>query len=196
MKKYLIIVVVVLAGGLFVSVRSCRKAVDECDRFESDRRALLENVVYFRTKDSLSAAGVERLQLTKRELESRNAELAGTIKDLGVKIRRLESAATNVSRTSVNISAPVRDTVVIVDSVFVPARTFDWRDAWMSVSGTVTDAGVNCSVRSVDTLVQVVHRVPRKFLFFRWGTKAIRQEVVSRNPHTEIVYTEYVELKK
>ena len=49
---------------------------------------------------------------------------------------------------------------------------------------------------SRDTLVQVVHRVPRQWLFFKWGTKGIRQEIMSKNPHTEITYAEYIELKK
>ncbi len=181
---------------MVLSVRGCRRVADERDRYQSDRHALLEDVVYFRTKDSLSAAGVERLMMTKRELERYNAELAGTIKDLGVKIRRLESAATTVSRTELNISAPLRDTVIVVDTVLVSAQTFDWHDPWVSVAGTVGGGGVNCKVGSTDTLVQVVHRVPYKFLFFRWGTKAIRQEIVSRNPHSNIVYSEYIELKK
>ena len=50
--------------------------------------------------------------------------------------------------------------------------------------------------RSVDTLRQVVHRVPRRFLFIRWGTKALRQQIVSSNPHTRIVYTEYVRIER
>lgn len=37
-------------------------------------------------------------------------------------------------------------------------------------------------------------RVSQRFLFIRWGTKAIRQEVVSSNPHTRIVYTDYIKL--
>ncbi len=54
---------------------------------------------------------------------------------------------------------------------------------------------VNCKVQSVDTLIQVVHRVTRQFWFIKWGTKAIRQDIVSKNPHSQIVYTEYIELK-
>ena len=38
--------------------------------------------------------------------------------------------------------------------------------------------------------------VPRRFLFFRWGTKAIRQEIIPANPHTRIVYAEYVQLSR
>ena len=39
-------------------------------------------------------------------------------------------------------------------------------------------------IRSVDTR-QAVHRIPRRFLFIRWGTKALRREIVSTNPHTD-----------
>ena len=48
----------------------------------------------------------------------------------------------------------------------------------------------------VDTLRQAVHRIPRRFLFIRWGTKALRQEIVSTNPHTRIVYAEYVKIER
>ena len=37
--------------------------------------------------------------------------------------------------------------------------------------------------------------MPRRFLFIRWGTKAVRQEILSRNPHTKIVYAEYVKIR-
>ena len=43
---------------------------------------------------------------------------------------------------------------------------------------------------------QVVHRIPRRFLFIRWGTKALRQEIVPSNPHTRIVYSEYVKIER
>ena len=53
-----------------------------------------------------------------------------------------------------------------------------------------------CSIACIDTLRQVVHRIPRRFLFIRWGTKALRQEIVSTNPHTRIVYAEYVKIER
>ena len=55
---------------------------------------------------------------------------------------------------------------------------------------------MTCRIESVDTLRQIVHRVPRRFLFIRFGTKAVRQEIVSSNPHTRIVYAEYVRFVK
>ena len=53
-----------------------------------------------------------------------------------------------------------------------------------------------CRIRISDTLLQWFHRMPRRFLFIRWGTKALRQEIVSTNPHTRIVHAEYVKIER
>ena len=75
-------------------------------------------------------------------------------------------------------------------------RHFHWHDTWNTVDGIVTADSVLCRVTGVDTLRQIVHRIPHRFLFFRWGTKALRQEISSSNPHTRIVYTEYIRLER
>ena len=60
----------------------------------------------------------------------------------------------------------------------------------------MVDGAVECWVRSVDTLRQVVHRVPRRLLGIPCGVKCLRQEVVSSNPHTQIVYSEYIMIER
>ena len=76
------------------------------------------------------------------------------------------------------------------------ARSFRWSDRWTTVAGVVTADSVYCAVTSVDTLVQAVYRVPRRFLGIPFATKAVRQEIVSKNPHNRVVYTEYVRLER
>ena len=112
----------------------------------------------------------------------------------------------SATQSAVEFRAPLRDTLIrhlsyapVCDTSRVgaslaawPVRTFRWRDTWVSVEGRIVNDSVVCRVESVDTLRQVIHRVPRRFLFFRFGTKAVRQEIVSSNPHTRIVYAEYV----
>jgi hypothetical protein len=94
------------------------------------------------------------------------------------------------------MSAPLRDTVIIKRFAADTLSLFSWSDKWVAIEGVVQKGSVVCSVQSVDTIRQVVHRVPRRFLFFRYGTKGIRQEVTSSNPHSTIIYTEYIELPK
>ena len=95
-------------------------------------------------------------------------------------------AAVQKFLTIPDISSIVRDTV----------RLFRWRDTWVSVEGRIEEDSVSCRVESVDTLRQIVYRIPRRFLFIRWGTKALRQRIVSTNPHTRIVAAEYVRIEK
>ena len=118
-------------------------------------------------------------------------------------------AATLATATEIDVQVPLHDTIVrrdfaaVCDSGrlaaavrFDTVRSFRWRDPWVTVEGRIRGDSVACRVESVDTLRQVVHRVPRRFLFIRFGTKAVRQEIVSSNPHTRIVYAEYVRFAK
>ena len=119
---------------------------------------------------------------------------AERIRNLKIKLKRLESAAKSVTNTAINITAPLRDTVILRDTLRLhdTVRLFRWRDSWITVDGVIENDSVSCSVTSIDTLHQIIHRIPRRFLFFCYGTKAIRQEIVSSNPHTEVVYSEVV----
>ena len=69
-------------------------------------------------------------------------------------------------------------------------------DGQTPLEGRIEEDSVSCRVESVDTLRQIVYRIPRRFLFIRWGTKALRQRIVSTNPHTRIVAAEYVRIEK
>ena len=143
---------------------------------------------------------MQALRLRCGEFETLRAADAGEIRRLGIRICRLEAAAKAVAVTDAEIRTPLRDTVVVRIHDTLPvrdtARVFRWRDTWVSVEGRIGRDSVACRIRSVDTLRQAVHRIPRRFLFIRWGTKALRQEIVSTNPHTRIVYAEYVKIER
>lgn len=134
---------------------------------------------------------------------------AERIRQLGIRLRRVEAAATLATATEIDVQVPLHDTIArrdfaaVCDSGrlaaavrFDTVRSFRWRDPWVTVEGRIRGDSADCRVESVDTLRQVVHRVPRRFLFIRFGTKAVRQEIVSSNPHTRIVYAEYVRFAK
>lgn len=190
MKKYLVlyslvVTVVAVWGGKFL--------FEELSRVKGNNSALIGEVERFRTKANQAAASVQVLRLKVGEYEEIMAEDAEKIRRMGIKIRRLESASKNATSMQVEVAAPLRDTVVVRDSMRMDSlHIFRWSDHWTSVEGLIARDSVVCRVHSVDTLHQVVHRIPRKFLFFRFGTKALRQQIVSSNPHTTVVYSEYI----
>lgn len=191
MRKYLAIYSIVATAVIVVGAKYLLK---ENARLENNNSALLQSVKTYRTKADENAASVQVLRLKVGEYEELRAADAERIRKLGIKLKRLESASKSVTKTAVNISAPLRDTVILRDTLRLhdTVRLFRWRDSWVTVDGVIDNDSVNCSVTSVDTLHQIIHRIPRRFLFFRYGTKAIRQEIVSSNPHTEVVFSEVV----
>lgn len=223
MKRYLIIALLVLSGLLWIQTVRLRGERAERRRVQSNNEVLTDSVEFYRTASGKHAASRQVLELRTGELERYNKQLGFTVRELRIKVRRLEAAAMTATRTEVHITAPlepaspqpsawekygagVRRAADSVKAALNPkfsglpkvpeVKVFRWSDRHVSVDGMIRADSVSCHVESIDTLQQVVHRVPRRFLFIRWGTKAIRQEVVSSNPHTNIVYTEYIELKR
>ena len=194
MRKYLAIYAIVATAVIVVGAKYLLK---ENARLENNNYALIESVKTYRTKADESAASVQVLRLKVGEYEELRAADAERIRKLKIKLKRLESASKSVTKTAVDITVPLRDTVILRDTLRLhdTVRLFRWRDSWVTVDGVIDNDSVSCSVSSVDTLHQIIHRIPRRFLFFRYGTKAIRQEIVSSNPHTEIVYSEVVSFR-
>lgn len=196
MTRIFLITIAVLTLALMGSVRSCRQAVAKADALQQDRQALLQGVTFYRTRDSLSAASVQALTLKIGEYRQLMAGDAERIRSLGIKIRRLESVTKTATSTHFEATTTVRDTVIVRDTIRERLQTFSWRGDGASVEGEIREDSVSCSVSTTDTLIMAVHRIPRKFLFFRWGTKAVRMDIVSSNPYTSITYAQYLKFTK
>ena len=199
----LLVAATVVAGAVILSLARDNR------RLRSNIAALDEGITYYRTRLDASAASVARMQLTISELRRERRHDAEQIRSLGLRLKRVESYATAATVTSVALTLPITsDTATIMphsqhDSTLQgrqrqeardTLRRFTYTTPWLHIAGVLRGDTLNLDYQMVDTLRQVVHRVPRRFLFFRFGTKGIRQEVWSSNPHTRLVYSEYIEL--
>lgn len=195
MKKALLIVNAVLILFSCALAYGIQKERSEKERFKANQTALLAQVDTLTTENGKHAADVLKLSLTVDELRNANAQLVKTADELNIKLKRIQSASTTATNTEVKVITQVRDSIVYRDSVIVPVKAFTWRDSWTDVNGVIERDSVDLLVSSVDTLTTIVHKVPHKFWFIKWGCKAVKQTVVSSNPHTKITYTEYIEVK-
>lgn len=195
MKKiavYIILALIAACAGLGIALR---KSNSEKERFKANQTALLSKVDTLTTESGKHVAEVLKLTLTANELKKSNAQLKATADELHIKLKRVQSASTSATKTEIKVVTQVRDSIVYRDSIITPIKVFSWRDAWTDVNGVIEKDSVDLSVQSVDTLTTIVHKVPHKFWFIKWGCKAIKQTVISSNPHTKITYTEYIEVK-
>ena len=196
MKRYLVSIIIIAASliSLGISVKSCVNKNHEIERLEHNQEALQDGVTYYRTADSIHVASVQVLTLERDELKKHYDDLVKEAANLKLQVKRLESASRTVLSTNYGLEMQWQDNVVYLDGTVDTIRCLDYQDNYLTFKGCDEGDLLKADIFIVDTLVQFVHRVPKQWWFFKWGTKAIRQEVLSKNPHTTITYTEYIEL--
>lgn len=196
MSKYLIFIIFVLISALGVTIKSCTEIKEDRSRLSANQKVLLAEAEFYKSESNLYVASVERLTLKASELERSNKGLLAVCDDLRIKVKRLKSASTTATQTEYIFKTVLRDSVVIRNNVALDSiKCIAYKDTWLSFDGCTSDnINFDVQIECRDTITQIVHRVPRKLWFIKYGTKAIRQEVISKNPYTQIVYTEYLEL--
>lgn len=174
-----------------------KKLEQECARHERNTETLMGDVETFRVRDSLNAAKVQGLELTLSEFKRFRADDAALIKDLQIKNRNLAAINKTQAETIIRLSATGRDTVVIRDSIPVPAMTFHCGDEWFDFDGLLVDRQMTGKLANRDILTLVESVKYKRFLF--WKTKRVKERTlnaVSQNPHTTIVDMEHIVLEK
>lgn len=196
MKNYTILIIIGLAAALAISVNQCRENAKQGSIARTNTEALLHSVRFYKASDSTNAASVERLRLTIDQLEDSRGRDAEAIAALKIKLNRVQSISTTATETKYEIKTQIRDSIVYRDGKPKTIPCIDYRDRFITIAGCTEGGTYSGTIEVRDTIHQIVHRVPRRFLFFKFGTKSIRQEVKNSNPHTKISYTEYIELEK
>jgi hypothetical protein len=104
------------------------------------------------------------------------------LKDIGVKTGQISEQQ--------NTEAVTADTVYLiknVDSIFV------YQDKWASFQLTLKTNKLNYTIR--DSITTIVYReYKHHFLFWKWGTKGYKVKVVNFNPHSTLLYNQYLKI--
>ena len=198
-KKWIIVAVVILAAA--IAVIWVDKKIDRLtaqrDKYRNNTETLLSDVETYRIRDSLNAARVQSLELTVKEFERFRADDAALVAELNSKNRDLAAINKSQSETIIRLSSIPRDTIVIRDSVKIPAVSVHCGDAWYDFDGLLTERDFTGTLRNRDSLVWAETVKYKRFLF--WKTKKVkdrRLDCVSLNPHTKIIGIEHVVIEK
>lgn len=192
--------------ALVVAFKECHKLRGESERTRENQDILLHNgrVEIGRTQSGRPRASVPAITLKTSDLK-RNPDslLAVNRKELKIKNSRIMAAATTSTTTKVDVKVAIRpvphDTCSrSLSGLYRPpdVSQVSWSDPWITLRGDIEGDSMQVHIESRDTLQMVVHRVPKKFLFFRYGTKGVRMEVVSQNPHSRLSYPRIIMFKK
>lgn len=196
--KILTVLLLLTMSGCWLLLSLYKDVRADRTRLQSNQRALLSDIDHYKFRDSLNAASIQVLTLRTTEFEKHFSDLNAIIKELGVKLKRVELLSQTAIESRYEIQAPVRDTIFIVANTPEPviAQTLNYRDSHISLEGLIINSRFRGAIKTTDTLTQIVHRIPKKFLFFKWGTKELRQEILSSNPYSNIIYNQTIKIPR
>lgn len=151
----------------------------------------VESTIKINGKDStiqLNAAKINSLSYTAAEFEQYRDNDYQTIESLKLKLKNVLSVTNVSTHTEQQIITPTIKT----DSTVC----FNYNDNFISVSACSDSKNTKLYYSMTDSLTTVVNTIPKhKFLWWRWGVKAININILSKNPNTTFTYIDYIELK-
>ena len=108
-----------------------------------------------------------------------------TIWDLGLRLKQLDAMQTTVTETKDSARAAY-------DLNF---RFFSYSDRWSHLQFRLNDSTFYYNIRD-SLLFTVYHEYRHRFLWWRWGIKGYYVKALNFNPHTTIIYNQYVKPEK
>ena len=205
MRKYIGVAVAAVVAAAIVALivqhGKIKHLRAERDTYQTNTQVLMEDVKRYQTRDSLNVATIGVLELKLSEFKKYRAEDAELIKSLKIKNRDLEAVTTAQMQTISELRAELKDSIVYLpgDTVERVVKCIEYRDRYLDVVGCIVDNVFSGEVVSRDSLT-IVNTVQYKRLWgFLWKTKKVKNrqiDVVSKNPHTQIMGVEYIEIEK
>lgn len=190
MKKSIIIGLVILTMLVSISVlwNMYSTEKEERERQQSNVEVLNSDIKRYKVRDSLNVASIDALNYTVDELKKYRADDLRLINDLKIKNKHLESLT--------KITTSMTDTIYKDHwhPVLNNPNCLEYSDKWATVTACFNDSTVAYSVR--DSLDIVVSKVPKhKFLWWNWGTKGYKVNVVNFNPRSTVEFLEFIKIK-
>lgn len=205
MKKAYIIaagILIILITIIVALSARLKKVKADRDVQRKNVETLFTSVESYKVQDSLQAATIGDLQLTLKQYKQFRAEDAQLISSLKVDNKRLQGVVTTQTESYYQHTAALRDSVKMLitkvpDSIKVPiiVKTANFSDAWHSLNIVIDGDSLNYRLRTKESLIITNHVVPKRFLWFKYGCKEVRTDVVSKNPYVENIDVESITIK-
>lgn len=176
------------------------KLKSENEILQTNVGTLLTGAEQYKVKDSLQVATIANLELSISEYRRYKAEDKKLLESLKIDNNRLKGIIKTQTESFYEQTTLLRDSVKMLlspDSVEVPVniKTAQFADQWHSLNVTIQGDSLNYKLRTKESLLITNHVVPKRFLFFKFGCREVRTEVVSKNPYVGDIQLESITIR-
>lgn len=192
----LYISVFVLLFVLVIFIKNNKNIKQENKRLSNNQTILLNNTKSYRDKYNASIVEVDALVNSKDEFKRLYEEEYKKVGELNINIKRLKSYTEMTTKTTIPIKTYIRDSIYFYEHSWDTIKCLNIRNNYISFNACIDyEDTLIGEINVVDTLIQTVSIIPKKFLFFKYGCKGIKQTIKSTNPYSTIISNRYIEIK-
>jgi hypothetical protein len=212
MKDIIIKIGIIVAVALFIAASEARiKGLkSENSRLKGNQELLLsekESIIaqsqFYKVSDSLNAVKVSELSLSLSEYKKYRKQDLKQIEQLKVNKSDLQAVIASQSETINNLSVKLKDSIR-ADTIAINNDTlkcFKYKSKWTDVTGCFNLSRDTAELRIVNReSIKVVETIKyKRFLGFLWKTNKIKSrqvDIVSENPNTSIINSEYINIAR
>lgn len=210
MKDVIIKIGLIVAVALFIanSVARIRSLKSENDRLKGNQELLLsekESITaqsqFYKVSDSLNAVKISALNFSLSEYEKYRKQDIKQIEQLKISKSDLQAVVSSQSEAINILSIKLKDSIRI-DTVTLNNDTlkcFKYKSKWTDVTGCLNLNRDTVELRIANReSIKVVETIKyKRFLGFLWKTNKIKSrqvDIVSDNPNTSIINSEYINI--
>ena len=176
------------------------KLKSENEILQTNVGTLLTGAEQYKVNDSLKAATIANLELSISEYRRYKAEDRKLLESLRIDNKRLKGIIKTQTESYYEQTTLLRDSVKMLltpDSIEVPVKmkVASFSDTWHSLNIKIQGDSLNYRLKTKESLLITNHVVPKRFLFFKFGCREVRTEVVSKNPYVEDIQVESITIR-
>lgn len=200
MIKTRIFIALCIIGYVINISTECIKLREENITLQTNVNTLIEGAEQYKVNDSLKAATIANLELSISEYRRYKAEDKKLLESLKIDNKRLKGIISTQTESFYMQTTLLRDSVKMLltpDSIEVPVKmkVASFSDTWHSLNIKIQGDSLNYKLKTKESLLITNHVVPKRFLFFKFGCREVRTEVVSKNPYVEDIQVESITIK-
>lgn len=186
----IIILVVTLLGNILYS----RKLRTKAKSLIANQETLLDSIKHFKVADSLNTIMIGNLELSLKQYKKYHSDDATLISEL--KSQKPKAIMNTETRTEYSIKTELKDTIIYKDTI----KTILYNSKWNCVKGFVAKDTISLNIKNREELLITECLQKKKFLFFKlpisiFGYKKKTLNIISKNPNTQIISSEYITIK-
>lgn len=161
---------------------------------------LLTGAEQYKVNDSLNAATIANLELSISEYRRYKEEDKKLLERLKIDNKRLKGIISTQTESFYEQTTLLRDSVKMLltpDSTEIPVKmkVASFADTWHSLNIKIQGDSLNYKLKTKESLLITNHVVPKRFLFFKFGCREVRTEVVSKNPYVGDIQVESITIR-